>query len=318
VNAKSVTTYLFQVDSAKENRFFFEGMHKSLSESVYFRGLDFKVGPWTPDGIRVDLTFDSQQCSLTLIELEAIESTALKSSRKYLPEESVKICSAFIDYLDRVIKDCDARADQREFQIEQLKKLLSQNIPITVKTAGALRSDTTFLAEAVLTDQANGPEANAASGYHLHATRKIVSKELAMRGRLRLSPEESKGLRRCIQILDAIIRERDFSNTIFRHWRLKTPLKNLLGEMPEKPHTLADFVLNPQNKHASGIAIDFEAVLEELVGVWAKDGRQIELEDARKLVNDYFPLAMGIGSHDGMDHVFAAARIQVQRIYPQT
>jgi hypothetical protein len=117
-----MTVYLFQVDSAKENRPFFEGMHSSLPESIYFRGLDFNVGPWTPDGVRVDLEMgvSPPTCSLILIELEATGPTALKSSRKYLHESSIDICSEFIRYLNRVIKDCDSRADPREPKITLL------------------------------------------------------------------------------------------------------------------------------------------------------------------------------------------------------
>lgn len=149
------TVYLFQVDSAKENRPFFEGMRDSSPESVYFRGLDFNVGPWTPDGVRVDLEMAASQprCSLVLIELEAAEPTALRSSRKYLHENSIKICSEFMLYLNRVIKDCESRADPLEPKIALLMDVLGQNVPIEVKTAAALRSSTTFLEESQLIDQ---------------------------------------------------------------------------------------------------------------------------------------------------------------------
>ena len=151
------TVYLFQVDSAKENRPFFEGMRDASPGSVYFRGLDFNVGPWTHDGIRVDLEMGASQprCSLVLIELEAAEPTALRSARKYLHESSIEICSEFLRYLNRVIKDCESRADPREPKITLLVDEISQNFPVIVKTAAALRSSTTFLEESLLTDQAS-------------------------------------------------------------------------------------------------------------------------------------------------------------------
>ena len=270
--------YLFQVDSAKENRPFFEGMRDSSPESVYFRGLDFNVGPWTPDGVRVDLEMAASQprCSLVLIELEAAEPTALRSSRKYLHENSIKICSEFMLYLNRVIKDCESRADPREPKIALLMDVLGQNVPIEVKTAAALRSSTTFLEESQLIDQpslAGSHEtphsyiSHEAANHHIPIERRVARKQPTFRGVCKLDPKQSVALRRCILILDAIIRQVDHSSAVYRDWKVRPPLKRLLWGSEEKPPTLDLFILKQGN---SGITIDVKALLSELVTIWAK------------------------------------------------
>lgn len=306
--------YLFQVDSAKENRPFFEGMHNLLPKSVYFRGLDFSIGPWTPDGVRVDLETDTSPttCSLVIIELEAAEPTALRSSRKYLHEKSADICTEFRHYLSRVIKDCDSRADPREQEIGLLKDVLAQNIKVVVKTAAALRSSTSFLEESPLTDQ--GSLARSHETLHRDVstegriTGRIARKQPTFRGVCKLDPEQSKALRRCVLILDAIIRQNDHSSATYRNWKIKPPLKRLLRRPGKKPPTLDLFVLK---QRSSGITIDLDALLSELVAIWAESGKQIDVEDAHNLVEAYFPSAAKIKSNDEMHLIFEAANAQV-------
>jgi hypothetical protein len=314
-SSECTSVYLFQVDSAKENRPFFEGMHKAVPESVYFRGLDFKVGPWTPDGVRVDLELGtSPRCSLTLIELEPTESMALRSSRKYLHEKSIGICGAFMQYLHRVIEDCDSRADAREIKIALLRDTLAQNMLATIRTAGALRSGAAFLEESLLTDQTDSAQSRGTPQYYISTDEKLERKQLEMRGVLRLSPEQSKVLRRCLSILDAVIREDDLSGATYNSWRLKTPLKNLLKGKGEKPPTLKRFILDQKN---SGITIDFELLLSDLVEVWTKtgeQGKQIDLAIARNLIEGYFPIAKEVRTHDDMKLIFGAARLKVSKL----
>jgi hypothetical protein len=314
-----MTVYLFQVDSAKENRHFFEGMHGSLPESVYFRGLDFSVGPWTPDGVRVDLEVgvSPPTCSLILIELETAGPTALKSSRKYLHENSTNICSEFKRYLNRVIKKCDSTADPREPKINLLVDVLTQHAMVTVKTAAALRSSTTFLEESPLTDQTNSTQSHETlDSYTSHETShhniptegRIAREQPTFRGVCKLDPEQSRALRRCVLILDAIIRRTDHSAAIYRAWKGRSPLKRLLWQKGEKPPTLDLFILKQGN---SGITIDLEVLLSELATIWAESGKQIDPETARQLIVDYFPTAMKIKPHDEMHLIFEAANLQI-------
>jgi hypothetical protein len=304
------SVYLFQVDSAKENRPFFEGMHASSPDSIYFRGLDFKVGPWTPDGVRVDLEMGESplECSLVLIELESAGSMALKSSRKYLQEKSKDICIEFMRYLNRVIKECDCTADPRETKITLLRDALTQNVPVTVKTAAALRSSTSFLEESPLTDQTSLTRSYETPLLYSPNEGRIGRKQPTFRGVCKLDAEQSKALRRCILILDAIIRKDDHSSAIFHSWLMKAPLKRLLKRMGNKPPTLERFILNQWN---SGITIDIEKLLSELVEIWTESNKQIDLEGARKLIDDYFPTAMRIGSRDDqMNLIFEKANVQ--------
>jgi len=288
-------------------------MRDASPESVYFRGRDFKVGPWTPDGVRVDLenVVSPPQCSLVLIELEPSEPMALRSSRKYLHENSVDICAGFIQYLDRVIEDCDSRADPRETKIAFLRHALAQNPPVTVKTAAALRSSTTFLEETPLTDQTSSVRAHETPHYNVSAEQRAGREQQVLRGILKLDGEESKALRRCVMILDAVIQQRDHTGANFHSWRLKAPLKNQLTRMIEKSPTLERFILHQQN---SGITIDLEALLSELIELWAKDGKQIDLEVARKLAEDYLPTARKIRPHDKMKLIFESANLQAGRL----
>lgn len=308
-NEGSSFVYLFQIDSARENRPFFESMHAASTDSVYLRGLDFKVGPWTPDGMRVDLEIGaSPQCYLTLIELEPTEPLALRSSRKYLHESSTSICRTFMQYLHRVIEDCDSRADVRRTRIVLMRDILAGNIPITVKTAGALRSGIAFLEESPLIDQTSSGQSRENAQHYIAIDEESRHKQLEMHGILRLSPDQSKALRRCLSILDAVIRQDDHSGAIYRSWRMKTPLKRLLKRAGETSSTLGRFILDQEN---SGITVDFDALLSEIVQVWTKDGKrsqQLDVEISRNLIRGYFPTAEKIRPPDQMSIIFETAR----------
>ena len=81
--------------------------------------------------------------------------------------------------------------------------------------------------------------------------------------------------------------------------------------MGEKPPALDLFILKQRN---SGTRVDFEALLSELVTIWAKAGRQIDSEDAQKLVDDYFPTAMNVKPDDEMHLIFEEANSQVGKL----
>src|SRR5712692_5491382 len=139
--------YLFRIDGAEDNAQFFDAMRAS-TRHVY-SGAEFRVGEfgWKPDFVKIVVEEPPGACSLTLIELEATRAAALISCRKYLPENPVKILNAFREYLDRVIRECEKKTDPRKSEFIDVKRILSDANPITVKTAGALRSSTTFIEE---------------------------------------------------------------------------------------------------------------------------------------------------------------------------
>jgi hypothetical protein len=300
------TVYLFRVDGAKDNDEFFGAMRAS-ARHVY-SGVDFRVGTvgWIPDLVKLVLEEPPDRCTLTLIELEATESVALISCRKYLPENSANILAAFTEYLDRVICQCRTSADPREPEFVRLKAILSQVSQVTVTTAGALRSSTAFVEELPLMDQ---PKL-AAQARAIQEDQE--DKARAFQGVLRLSAHEAKALARCVMILDAVLRRRDHSSATFHAWRGQArsqPLKRLLTENKGSHPALRALVFEAQNR---GITVDFEKVLSELVEIWsAARGNSLDPEHTRKLVSRYFPVALPIRGHEQMAGIFEIARKQL-------
>lgn len=311
--------YLFQTDCAENNNAFFKA--QTDIAVIFYRGAGLQIGnaPWIPDGVRVDLTegpFGS--CSLTLLELEAIRSEALKSSRKYLSEDRGAILSAFREYLRRKIADCKSTADPREESLVHLENAFRGMIPVIVKTAGALRSSTW-----------NGPleEESTITGnsmhYQPHDTRldedhtdKENTKQVSLlRGSLKLNRHKTEQLRRCVMILDALVRQDDHSSRTVRGWIPNAPLKLLLKQMSKKPSGLEKFI-SPEDAH-KGIRLDFEVLLSDLIEIWSKHDEKIGLELGRYLISNYFPLVAEISGNEKMDRVFEVADTQI-RIWRET
>jgi hypothetical protein len=297
------TTYLFRIDMAKDNDTFFDAMRSAVSH--VYAGADFRVGAggWIPDLLRLVVEDPPDRCCLTLIELEATEPVALISCRKYLPEDSSAIPSAFSDYLDRVIRQCHSTADAREIEFSRLKAVVSAVGVFTVTTAGALRSSTRFVEELPLIDQPNVPGQPRLVQPASQDTQRILH------GVVRLARLEAEALSRCATILDAVVRHCDHSDTRFEIWRKgrrNPPLKRLLAESNECYPGLCSLVLESKT---AGITLDFEKVLCEMVEIWSK-GREkpLDTEHTRRLVSRYFSVAAAIQGHDEMVSVFEAAR----------
>src|SRR5260221_392230 len=144
-------TYLFRIDSAKDNDAFFNALRPSVSH--VYAGVDIQVGSsgWSPDFIKISVS-ESEDFKLTLIELDATDSVARTSCRKYLPENSTEIVHAFCKYLERVIRACRSSAHPHENEFARLKAMLEGG-KVVVTTAGALRSSTSFIEELSLIDQ---------------------------------------------------------------------------------------------------------------------------------------------------------------------
>lgn len=302
------TVYLFRVDGAKDNDEFFTALRSSASH--VYAGVDFRVGAsgWIPDLVKVVVEEPPNTCSLTLIELEATESVALNSCRKYLPENSDEIVHAFSDYLDRVIRNCRSHADPREREFVGLKGTLSGAEHVTVKTAGALRTQTRFVEELPLLDQPKRivttrpvQENHQEENYHLH-------------GVLRLSSNEAKVLARCVMVLDAIVRGFDHSAATFKNWRgqdRSQPLKYLLKKNDKVYPTLRSFIL-ATGTGTRGVTLDFELVLSEVVEIWSSAvNKPLDRERIRVLMSRYYPVAHNIKSHEQMAGIFETARKHV-------
>jgi hypothetical protein len=130
----------------------------------------------------------------------------------------------------------------------------------------------------------------------------LENKPEPFRGVLRLDAERVKSLGRCVLILDAVIRGQDHSASTCHSWRHKAPLKRLLRHADGNP-TLRGLVMTAGK---TGLTLDFEALLAELVIAW--DSAGFDLEDVRHLIRDYFPVASRIRGSDRMERVFEEAR----------
>jgi hypothetical protein len=224
-----------------------------------------------------------------------------------LPEDSDEILSDFSSYLDRVIPQCRVSADPRGPVFVGLRSLLSVTNEVTVATAGALRSATAFVEELRLIDQPRlAPNAPIPSASEPEIKR-IIS------GTVRLSAKEVMTLARCIMILDSVVRRGDQSDANFVNWRMKAPLKRLLGQNEANYPILRSFVFKTENR---GLTLDFEKVLAELVDIWsALRETQPNPDRMRTLLSDYFPIASEIKRHDQMTNVFEVARNYVDEAF---
>jgi hypothetical protein len=304
------TAYLFRIDGAKDNDEFFGALRSSVAHA--YAGVDFRVGKtgWIPDLVKVVVEEPPDRCALTLIELEATESVALLSCRKYLPEDSGAIMVAFNDYLDRVIRQCRSSADPRETVFGRLKSVLSDATEVTITTAGALRSAAGFVEEHRLIDQPRLIAKTTCIAEVQPETTRVF------RGVLRLNAYDAKALSRCMMILDAVIRHKDHSDATHHAWRGRDALKRLLNEKGGSYPALRAFVFETKNH---GVTLDFEKVLGEIVEIWpATRGAQIDPEKTRNLVCSYFPIALAIQGHNQMTGVFETARKYVDEDFRST
>jgi hypothetical protein len=302
------TVYLFRIDSSKDNDDFFEALNPAAAH--VYAGSDFRIGTvdWIPDFVKVVVDDSASRCSLTLIELEATESEALRSCRKFLPENSTAIVQAFVDYLGRVIRQCQSTADRRADNFKRLKTLLSEVEHVTVSTAGALRSGTGFVEELPLIDQ---PKIDAIPR-SIEDNHQIDTREF--RGMIRLSASDAKAVARCAMILDAVVRGRDHSDAIFRTWRGQNrsqPLKYLLKHNAGLYPILRSFLFEKGN---SGLNLNFEAILAELAEIWSSARKMtIDSERIRTLIISYYPTANKVTSHEPMTEIFKIARRQLAK-----
>jgi len=308
-----LTEFLFRFDGAKENDGFLKSTLDRGIKNVY-AGVAMEVGPgWVPDFLMVSCDWVKGHCTLTLIELESRRAEALASSRKYLPEDSTEILSAFHNYLNRVLTQCRSTADPRISVIEDLRESLKKAQKIIIETACALRSDPTYLERLPLTDQ---PQTSALRYSHLSPRETLTTSSaspLTFEGRLILTRDQTVGLNRAIVILDAVVRQHEHSAARLKAWLdpkrnpLRKSISNRHNDFPE----LWQFLSTDKN---SGVKITCEPFFAELSTFWSSTtDKQLVMETVHRLVSEYYPLAYKLKMGDRMQDVFKEAKRIVQR-----
>jgi hypothetical protein len=298
------TSFLFRIDGAADNSAFFKAVQPTVAH--VYAGVDLGLGAvgWAPDFVRVDVSEQNGTVSFTIIELEALRPTALISCRKFLPENSSEIVKTFVDYLDRVIRQCKATADAREMVFFQLRNTIGQSKAVSVATAGALRSATDYVEYRHLMDQ---PEKFTLID---HKEFSIGRRVLALSGNVSHSAEEVKTVTRCILILDAVVRKLDHSNSTLHGWRASPrtqPLKVFLKKSKDIFPAVQSLIL--ANSVRSGMRINFDVILPELGQIWHdQHGAIMSPEKVRQLIEGFYPTAAEFGSNERMSVIFEKAR----------
>lgn len=231
------TRYLFRLDGSKENDGFLEFAISQGVEQVY-AGVEMKVGSgWIPDFVEVCCDLAEKTCMIKLIELEAAETAALVSARKYLPEESSFILRAFDTYLDRVLDLCRATSDTRRDAFLQLKTFLTEARSVTVRTAAALRTSRAFVEDLPLIDQPQPQEI-------IRTQKPPTPQSITFKGELSLPPRARKTLFRALLILDGVVRGRDYSAANVKNWltHRTQPLKVAVKEAPNNTRPFTPFL----------------------------------------------------------------------------
>jgi len=293
--------FLFRLDGSKENDDFFScrGRRENV---VAYSGTAITVGPgWIPDLIEVDSVDDGAGYSFTLIELEASEITARVSCRKYLPESSTDVVQRFVTYLDSVITQCHATADPRLDAFRSLREALGNQVTAVVRTAGALRSSTEFLEVHTLLDQ---PERIS-----LRPSQPVVAGQVFALGGIRsFSRGETDGLRRTVRVLHAVVTGHDHSSATLHSWRnlRRKPLDIAVSKERERFVQL-DLLLG--NKSASGMRLDCDRLVDELVGLWSTSSTyRLTSAEVADSVRHFEPISMRFANQESMRAVYDAAR----------
>lgn len=276
-------------------------------EQVY-AGVEMKIGRgWIPDFVEVCCDLAEKTCTIRLIELEATETVALISARKYLPEESSRILRAFDTYLDRILDLCRSTSDPRRSAFLQLKTFLTEARSIIIRTAGALRTSRTLLEDLPLIDQPR-PE---------RISRCLEPPSIQLfrfEGEVSLTPRERKTLFRALLILDGVVRGRDHSGANLKNWLgLRTqPLKVTVRTATQQYHFLQAFLASDTR---SGGRVDCDGIAQELATLWSGSCEtRFDLKQVSTLVTQYFPTAVLLRKYDPMSKVFEGARTIVGEI----
>jgi hypothetical protein len=286
---------------AKENDGYL-GLERKEPIDWAYAGISMRVDHgWIPDFVEAVVDGEAKSCRLTLIEVEATETAALVSCRKYLPEDSRQIARRFGEYLDIVIGECRSRADGRGAGFEELKEFLAAAPRIRVHTAGGLRTTAELIEDRALVDQPAGFEpAPVRAGE--------AAKAFTFEGKRKFSRAESEGLRRAVRILHAVISGNDRSDSMLMSWRdqRNKPMERDVGRDPGRWPRLEAFL---RSRTDNGLIVDGERLSDELSAAWiAFEERRIPPKRAAALISRFAPEAMGFAMHEPMQGIFERAR----------
>jgi hypothetical protein len=297
--------FLFRIDNSKENDEFMK-LRRTCVDQVY-AGIAMKIGSgWIPDFIEVSVDMSKGNCSLTLIELEATETVARASSRKYLAESSSSIIHVFIEYLDSVLSQCRNTADPRIDAFQELRDRITSSGPISVRTAAALRTSSEFLEELPLIDQ---PDRAIVPVQSPHKS----PNSFIFQGERVLSREENNGLRRTMRILDAVIMGRDHSGGTLHSWRnIRTkPLEQAISAQPGRYPALKKLMFSDKD---TGIRVNCDQIAKEITDLWSRsEHMRLNNDQIVDSIRSFYNIAVSFGESDRMQRVFEQARSVIER-----
>lgn len=291
-------TFVFRLDGAPDNDAYLQ-LARSKGHVVYAGIAMTLERGWIPDFVEV-VAGDDGSCAITLVELEATTTAALIGARKYLPEPSETIRTAFLAYLERVLERCRASADPRIADFQHLSHVL-KSAPAIVYTAAALRRPPEIVEKLSLIDQGGSsgrpsliPAKDEEQVGHLHG---VVS----------LSPRLHKTVARSILLLDAVVRGWDKSDASLRAWRnlRSQPLRREIQEHKDDFPALASILLGVK----LGARLGINDAARELSEIWNRFHPGIHSETSvLASLNAFLPLDGSLDPSAPVQDAFKQAR----------
>ncbi len=296
--------YLFRFDGAKDNDEFFYGARHE-SEVMYYAGIEMRVGPWIPDGIRVSLSDrpgEPGDIQIVLIELEPTDVQARISARKYLPEASSAVIQSLREYVERLEAQCRGTGDPRLPEFRRLAAALGSVGNRQVSSAGHRRDCLIPVETLALID--NG-RAFAVQPRPVDAP--TVPTQFLFAGDVILTPAQHKVLARAVRVLDATVRGHDHSAATLKNWlgHRTQPLRCALSLSPGLFPALRALL---ESERQRGTRVSCDAVADDLAQLWSASGRAWNAEQVAFLVNNYWPIASRLKKFSAMPAVFTEAR----------
>jgi hypothetical protein len=292
--------FLFRFDGARENDEFLN--HARSKGHTVYAGLAMQLQRgWIPDFVEVSLDEEVATCTITIVELESTEGSAVASARKYLPEPSKDILSIFQKYLQRVIQKCRTTADPRAEDIQRVLDALACSANIGIWSAGALRQPPWIVERLPLIDQRCVLDS---ASIDPQAEKKPDSLE----GEIFLSARQHKNLFRSILILDALMRGWDNSDASLRAWRSSRsqPLRRYVEKHRVDFPTLSALLFGRK----TGSRIMIEDVAREVSVIWndLQPGRHTEAT-VRTLLSRFMPVDLTLDPNAPVRNAFEKARL---------